>query len=159
MTTKITITEVEKKNEDWLIVQGRDDDGLPYDNASINRKDKNGVLFPNFDEIKEGSIVECEPWKNSSGKWYFFPPKPQKETKGFGGAAKAMETKAKNIEKSMDRKEEGIMTSSTMRDAVLIVTTIIRNDVILCKDEPQIKKMIEDWRQWLLDNWELPPSE
>lgn len=76
------ITAVEKKNNDWLVVSGRGLDGTTLTDASVNRTNKKGETFPNFDSIAVGATVEGEPWNSQTGKAYLFPPRKG----GFKGA-------------------------------------------------------------------------
>lgn len=72
----------------------------------------------------------------------------------FGGydvpTVNVEDTKTARIKEAMDSKEQAVRIASTMRDAVLIVTSL-RHDL---KDDAAIKFEIAKWRQWLWDNWE-----
>lgn len=107
------------------------------------------------DVVVEGIITENGQYKNlKDGN---LGPK----STGFGGGAKMVAEKAKNIEKAMDRKEEGIakfqddkersiMISGTARDATLILTTL------LGKETADIETWKEHWlkiRYWLVENY------
>lgn len=150
---KATIEKIDKKGT-YVVVNLKDVEtpNLVHDNVSINKFDKNGTVFPNFDNLEKGQTIEGESWQSSTGKWYVYPPKPQGgANRGSGAMTKVMERKESSISKSMDRKEEGIMTSSTMRDAVLIALAELGNN----QDHLNYASRILHWRKWLLDNWNI----
>lgn len=70
-----------------------------------------------------------------------------------------MDKKDAQIRAGMDMKEQSIRLASSMRDAVLITTTIMANDSILTSDPGSIKKMIKDWRAWILTNWDVTTAD
>lgn len=127
--------------------------------GTIWKKQKDGTDYPNFDTIIEGAEFEANAWTNpTSGKVSFFAPKLNSgANRGQSGArtaqiTKAMEKKEQSIEKFQDNKEFSIKTSSTMRDAVLIVTA---RDFIKTATDEEIEREITKWRNWLLKNWEV----
>ncbi len=73
-------------------------------------------------------------------------PKPS----SFAGGAKNMEAKAKNIEKAQERKEDGIMISSTARMAT--ETTIALKWEGMTKEEFKVEW--QKHREWFVNNWE-----
>lgn len=128
---------IEKKSDVWAvatlveIVEG----SKTTTDVNINKMNKDGtVAFPKFDELQPGSSIEGNLWRSpATGKYSLFPNRPAPKSdgeviarntpaKGFGGAAKAMETKAANIEKAQDNKSKGIMIASAFRDATLLLT-------------------------------------
>ena len=141
------------------MVTATDETGKEFKDGSINRKDKNGREFPDFDKITHEYVFEAEAWTSNTGKNYFSPPKPQKTGNKTAVMEKMMDKKANQIAHAQDSKEHSIMVSSTMRDAVLIVTTIIAGDPLITKDQGTIKKMIKDWRTWLATNWDLTTDD
>jgi hypothetical protein len=71
---------------------------------------------------------------------------------GMGGGAKAaVEAKAKSIEKSQERKEEGIMMSSSIRMATDVMVAYLAKETI---KGPELKSAILSWRKWFIDNWD-----
>lgn len=68
---------------------------------------------------------------------------------GGGGAAKAMEAKTKSIEKAQDRKEEGIMISSTASGATAILIALLAKE-----GTPDWRAKWLEIRYWLVKNWE-----
>jgi len=163
---------VEKKNNSWIVaslIEGAVQGNKPaeYTEVSINRVNKKGEVFPNFDEIQAGRDVEGEIWQSSGGKWYLFAPRAEKPATGRSGAFKsqqitqAQDRKAQDIGKTLDRKEESIKLASAQRDAVLIVNTILQQSTStgeFGKDE-EIKTEIIKWRNWFLssDFTDAPP--
>lgn len=155
---KLRIEWIETKAPDWKVAALTDEQGQTNQEVHLNRKSKSGEEFPNFDTLAAGQDIEGEPWKNSAGKSYLFPPKkdkPRPQGNRTAGMEKMMDKKAIQIGAAQDNKERGIMTSSTMRMAVDLTVAQISGDPILSKDTAQIKKMIMDWRNWCATRWEL----
>lgn len=124
--------------------------------------------FPNYASLAPGQTIQgkitSKDWK---GKLYY---SIQYDNPSTGTTAphtgnktavmeKMMDKKAGQIASAQDSKEHSIRLSSTMRDAVLITTTQISHDGILSKDPLVIKKMIKDWRNWLLTNWDVTTND
>ena len=89
MEKEYTISLVEDKNKDWKIVTlevVEGDGSVMYEDVSVNRVNKKGEIFPNFDNIKVGERVKGNLWSSSAGKRYLFAPSPIKTQ---GGANKA----------------------------------------------------------------------
>jgi hypothetical protein len=133
----------------------------------VTLKDETGALtedvaiwdgFPNFVTLKPGEIVEGDLVIKQNGQYEnksLYAPKVA-PAGNFGGSmgrsgaiGKAQEIKAQNIEKAQDNKNLGIKVSSTMRDAVLITTTIINSNSTIPVSTGDIKDMIKEWRRWL----------
>lgn len=136
------VLKVESKNNDWKVVDVAAIDGTTLEGASINRTDKKtNSPFPNFDVIQEGYRFEANPWTNTSGKHYLFPPRPQAPSGGSKGGfnvAKAQETKREDIKEAQTNKNEAIKISSTARDASSILVALMAQG------------SIEDWKsEWL----------
>lgn len=150
------IDKVEDKSKDWKVITGLGVDGTPLFNASVNRVNKKGETFPNFDGIVEGASVEGEPWASDSGKQYLFAPREKKQGGARrGGAdpvaiAQAQEHKAENIRMAQDNKDQAIRLSGAMNHAVNVVTTFSKD---LTPEE--IKSKIINWRNWFLENWDI----
>lgn len=111
--------------------------------------------FPNFSTLEEGQDVEGDliPAKDSKYSPTLSPVRAT--TGGFkpsGGMNKMIKEKQEGIEKSQDRKEDSIKTSSSMRDAVQITLAELGN----LKDHTEYESRVLYWRKWLLDNWDLP---
>lgn len=71
------ITKVEKRTNDWKVVSLIMGDEEKT-NVSVNRADKNGVLFPDFDKIAVGVDVVGSVWESKGGKWYLSALKENK---------------------------------------------------------------------------------
>lgn len=146
-----------KKNNDWIVATVKDLHGAEFKDTSINRVNKKGEVFPNFDAIMTGHTVEATLWTSDSGKHYLFAPKPNGEAPRASQGAKTamiektMARKEEGIARSQDNKELGIKTSSTIRMAVDIVTSFNKD-----MDAEEIRNAITYWRNWLWNNWDLP---
>ncbi len=162
MNEKYTVEWIEQKSPDWKVCTLKGENGSVAD-VSINRVNKKGEVFPNFDAITLQATVMGNLWRSDAGKSYLFAPKEVSATgttaphKGnFGGGMKLMEKKSEGIAKAQEHKDLGIMTSSTLRMAVDLTVASMRNDTILQNaTESDIKGMIKTWREWLVANWEL----
>lgn len=153
---KYTVDFMEKKNEDWIIASLSSPEAS-FPEVSINRKNKKGEVFPNFDGIQAGREVSGQIWKSDSGKVYLFAPKiasasPQRST---GAIKQAMQVKSENIKVAQDNKEHGIMTSSTIRMAVDIALAEITG---LPFDVGVFKGRVKTWRDWLIAEWDNTKS-
>lgn len=154
---KLKIEWIETKSPDWKVATLKDSDGLPYDDASINRTDKKGRVFPNFDNLMAGQEIEGNPWKNpTSGKWAIYPPDEQKDatTGKFGrsGGMAMMKEKAKNIEEAQERKAESIAFFNATNSAIALVSKYQLGEMT----ESEIRVKIVAWRDWFLtefNNW------
>lgn len=151
------VLRVENKNADWKIVDVAGVDGTTLKRASINRTDKKtNAPFPNFDLIQESYQFEANPWTNTSGKHYLFPPRPKTSgganggTKGAGMAV-MQERKRENIKEAMDSKEHAIKVAGTASQATQILVALMTND-----DTAMTKTWQQHWleiRSWLWDNY------
>lgn len=146
----VTTTTGKKKMNAQLL----DQNGTTTDNVSI------WADFPNFDKILNGGEIEGDlvPAKDPKYGPTLYPPKPENSQpvafKRQPGAIKQMmETKDQNITKHTENKEHAIKVSSTMRDAVLIATTIISNSHIETSNG-DMKDLILHWRKWLWENFD-----
>lgn len=159
---KIHIVKVEDKSSDWKVVGLLNDKNEAIEQASINRMDKKtGKEFPNFDAIKPGADIEASLWANAMGKWYVFPPREEKPRGGAfraspGAITKAQETKAANIEKAQENKQEGIKLASAFRDATLLAIEL--NKRATFEGEPlgksELLALHKELREWYMKGWE-----
>lgn len=147
----------ENKSPDWKVASIEGVDGTKAENVSINRANKKGEIFPNFDQIVPGTEIEATLWTSTQGKNYLFAPqKPKYAPKSNANVLQAQNRKAEMIEASQDAKELGIKTSSTIRMAVDIVTSLGAYQNLTTEES------IKQWREWLWKNWDfnvtdLPP--
>ncbi len=90
--------------------------------ATIWKTDKDNKIFPNFDSLSTGSVIEGNLWnKPGTTTWVIYPPKPV--TGNFvrgatktSGAVVAAEMTAKSVEKAQSNKEElEIMKQQSIR--------------------------------------------
>lgn len=127
-------------------------DGQKYEEVSIGDKwgEKLATLMP-------GMTVEGNMWQNpKNGKWSIYPVEERMGTGGNFRSQKieqAMDKKTHNIEKFQDKKEESIALAGAQRDAVLIVTEMMRADSgVETLNEGWIKSEIIKWRNWFLSD-------
>lgn len=151
------VQKVEIKNADWKVATLLAPDGYPTENVSVNRKNKKGEVFPNFDGIVEGANVEGVLWKSDAQKWYLFAPDEKKAGNGAnfannGGAMRMMDKKNTNVREAMDAKEKAVKIASTMRDAVLLAIAQHQDPNV----PPNLAEAILQWRQWLWLHWDDP---
>jgi len=137
--------------------------GKEYKKFNVRKEDGtivNGVVaFPFYSlyaSIVSGAVLEgiIKEEEYNGGKSYKLAdgnlgPKPA----SFGGGAKNMELKAKNIEKAQDRKEDGIMISSTARMATEMVLAL-KGTVDGPENVAEFKEAWLEWRKWFVQNWE-----
>lgn len=69
------ITKCEIKTKDWKVISVVTADGDSIENVSVNRTNKKGEVFPNFDAIMTNSDVSGQLWNSPAGKQYLFAPK------------------------------------------------------------------------------------
>lgn len=146
---KFKIDWLVKKTPEWTIATLIQEDGSKLNEVSINKVNKKGEVFPNFDNLMPGQEVEGEFWTSDKDKNYLFAPKVGKT--GNSGAFKqkmisdTMDRKETSISKFQDNKEMSIRLASAQRDAVLIVTQIAQE-----QGDEAIEKAIIKWRNWFL---------
>lgn len=152
----IKITNVVDKNKDWKIISYETPEGGVTENASVNRVDKKGIPFPDFDGIMVGRQIDANPWRNpTTGKWIVFPPKPASNgnftrSSPTGGAKVELEkVRNENITKNMKWKAEGQAYGNSVTNAVNIVIALIENKGVM--DSQEIKGKIIEYRDFLLD--------
>lgn len=152
---KINIGGVEKQ-----LIEGafKDEGGITVE-ATIWRDGKDGSIFPNFDSIAPGTIIMANPWTNpKNGKVVLYPIKEAstgsiRRSGGMNPAiSKLMDKKEESIGKFQESKEVSIKLAGAMRDAVLIVTTMMQTDKVL-GEAIDVKVEILKWRNWILDNY------
>lgn len=121
--------------------------------ATIWKLDKEGQVFPNFDSLTANAQIEANQWQNpKDGTFTLYPTKNTANrsfTPNRGGIAQAQQRKETSITISQERKEEGIMISSTIRMAVDI--TVAEGFENL--SEQATKERIMRWRYWLVEKW------
>lgn len=133
--------------------------------ANCELKDEQGNLvsgtvsiwedFPSFSNMTFGSVVRGTIKANDKGYKSLYAPRAPKSGGGASFGATAMKAKQEGIERSQDRKEEAILASGSMRDAVLIVTTFYRSPRFNFSDT-EIQDKIRAWRKWLISEHDLP---
>lgn len=153
----IKINWIEKKSDTWKVATV-EVEGQTYKDVSINRTDKNGRLFPNFDGLAAGMEIEGTLYTNKmSGKHSIYPPREQTNAGGaYRGSGKpsivqAMQKKDESIAKFQGNKEESIKISSTMRDAVLLAIAEFDKEL---HPASRLEERIKYYREWLWKEWE-----
>lgn len=150
---KLKVEWCENKNQDWKVATLKAPDDYVTENVSINRQNKKGEVFPNFDGIIPGADIEGELWKSDSGKWYLFAPKPQNSHSGGGNRMGMMKEvikeKQEGIRASQENKELGIKISSTMNKAI---------DLAIAEGKPEAERILH-WRKWMWENWEVKDTD
>jgi len=106
---KYNIEWLEKKNPEWYVMNLKGEDGTSVKEVSVNKINKKGEAFPNFDAIMNGGDVEGELWSSGAGKNYLFAPKPQTNRKP--NMDRIMEKKGTLIAESQQRKEKSILAA------------------------------------------------
>lgn len=153
---------VENKNPDWKVATLVGADGYKTEDVSINRANKKGEVFPNFDGILPGSDVEGELWQSNASKWYLFAPKAPKSASGGGfkgNMEKVMERKESGIRLSQENKEHGIKVASTMNGAVQIAVAMIKDDKTVIWTDDLVKKEVKKWREFLWLSWDAQDTD
>lgn len=119
------LASVEDKNADWKVVSLEMSEGNFQEDVSVNRTNKKGEVFPNFDGIQVNATVEGELWQSSGGKWYLFAPRPKPAPSAAGGGmrgvAAAQTRKREDIAAAQENKSHAIKVASAMRDATLLI--------------------------------------
>lgn len=95
-----------KKDDNWIIATLIKEDGTKINDVSINRANKKGEVFPNFDEIRPGNSIDGTLWQSPSGKWYLFAPKEQSNRKP--NMDRIMDKKANLISEAQGEKAKHI---------------------------------------------------
>lgn len=151
---------VEVKNPDWKIASLKDENGIGFTEVSINRTNKKGEVFPNFDDIQAGRETQGEIWRSDAGKVYLFAPKPQTTqggaNRGSGAINKAMDKKAENIAIAQDNKEHAIKEASSMTNAVNLALAEYGTFSGEEHLRPTLEFLITKYRTWILNHWSIP---
>lgn len=143
-----------------------------YKLSNINKKTWQDKTFteadltnPNGETFKvsawKGEFDEKIEWegdleKNDKGYWKLVSPKAVAGA-NFKTAQteKLMDRKEQSIGRFQDDKEWSIMVSSTMRDAVQLAISEIKDIKTLNTLEQDILK----WRNWLIENWDVQRTD
>lgn len=125
------ILSVQDKSADWKIIslsQEKDGIQVTVTNVAVNRTNKKGEVFPDFDNIKPENVINGELWVSSAGKSYLFAPNPEKPASGAyrgngGGSIAAQTRKKEDIREAQDKKEESIAFFNSTNSAIQLITT------------------------------------
>ncbi len=119
--------------------------------------------FPDFINIASGRKVTGNIVSKQNGQYLnktLYPittPASANRPAGGGFAAGAMQKKAENISHAQDRKEEGIMISSSARMATDFVTAFYP-EIANYEDREKSMALEEKWKEWrkfFIENWEV----
>lgn len=157
---KYKVEWLEVKNPEWYMCTLTSESGETKNDVSINKTNKKGEAFPNFDQIKAGSEIEGEFWPSASGKCYLFPPKPKYNPvapyRASGGVSKLMDKKAENIKEAQERKSESIAYFNSVNSAIALLTDNHTNPQM---SEEQSRRFIIEWRDWFLSEYDAWNSD
>lgn len=132
-------------------------DGSTFD-ATISQKDKQGVEFPNFDQLSPGRKILGNEWKSpTKGTFYIFAPKVATgRTVASRGsqvanraASNGLDKKIDAIHVSQDRKEIGIKLASAMNGGIQLAIAEMSGT----SDKSALASRIMNWRNWIIDHW------
>lgn len=134
--------------------------GRAWKITEMSLEDEAGVKtdkVSTFNNVAPGQEIEGDIKTNDKGYLNFIPklePPAFIKNNNFKTQQmeKVMEKKEQSITKFQDSKEESIKVSSTMRDAVLL-TIAEKGNTQMSANE--MKSMIEKWRYWLYEKWEM----
>lgn len=136
--------------------------------TKMTLKDEEGKItegVTTFDGVQNGATIEGEIIKNEKYGGYEFKKSVSQFRPDFmkknAQMEKVMERKETSIGKFQDNKEWSIKVSSTMRDAVLLTIAEYskRDNNSNGTYTPDFEKSILRWRQWLLENWDVEPTD
>lgn len=155
----LKITKCDVKSADWKVVDVETPTGEKTINVSVNRVNKEGRAFPNFDDIKVDYRLNATLWVSQAGKAYLFEPKPENAPKGkfnaTGAITKAMEKKEESISKFQDKKEINIRNVTCYRMAHELALEIYKSDPTNLDTQ---KELILNLRKWYEANWDFDPQ-
>jgi len=117
--------------------------------------------FPNFANLMTGHEVEGDIVEKQVGNFLnktLYPVKvanfsPMGSQTRTGAIKTAMAEKTASISKFQDNKELSIKVASTFSMATNVVITMLKDQPIM--DTGVIRSMIEDWRSWFWQNWDV----
>ncbi len=153
------INWIETKSPDWKIAT-IDDNGVSYKDVSVNRTNKKGETFPNFDDLQAGrEVTDATIWTSGTGKHYLFTkdkPTPgvmgsKPNWAGGGGVKAAQERKEAMILKAQDRKEESIAYFNALNSAISLVKGNFPMDTE--EDIKALKDNVLYWRDFFFHEW------
>lgn len=152
-----SISNVVVKSSDWKVVSIQGMDGSQADNVSVNKVNKKGEIFPDFDSIADGSKIEANFWMSDSGKGYLFAPRPigTPKTGGVKSAtiSQAMDRKEKSIGTFQDKKENSIAYNVALNTAHSLITAMISAKLINPTLE-EANELIKENRDAWLAEWD-----
>lgn len=151
-----TVDWVENKKDDWKVATIREivDQGNTYEDVSINKVDKKGREFPNFDTITPGMKIHGNLWRSPAGKYTLFAPDPTpaagtRPAAPAGGGARGVQAaqvrKAEGIATAQENKGKGVLVAAAFRDATLIMVNHMEYREMSFEEAKGFHKRIRDW--------------
>src|SRR3990167_5472101 len=148
MKYQIELSEIKKEGET---------NGRAWKITNMTLKDEQGVVYDDvstFDPVMTGQEIEGfietkEQYKNF--KKALEKPNFMKKPDISKQVEKAQLRTETSINKTLDRKEESIALAGAQRDAVLIVTELMRHDEFIL-EKGNIKSALLEWRNWFLSD-------
>lgn len=147
----------ESKKPDWKVVTIREitEGGNSYEDVSINKVDRKGVTFPNFDGIMPGAQIHGNLWRSPTGKYTLFAPEPKVagtaparptgNTGGARGVAAAQERTKTNVAQAQENKGRGVLVAAAFRDATLMLVNYPEYSTMSFDEAKAFHKRIRDW--------------
>lgn len=133
----------------------------PWKKSKMSLTDETGKKEENvstFQDVMMGQELEGVISYNEQYKSKEFKSTPKQPTNAIynktAQVEKVMERKEASIGKFQDNKDWSIMTSSTMRDAVLLA--IEESKTI---PDYNFESGVLKWRNWLINNWEVNETD
>lgn len=112
--------------------------------------------FPNFSDLKPGTVIDCDVVTKQNGKYTNVTAYPSKNPNGTTrpqGMKAAQERKAEMIEKAQERKSESIAFFNATNNAIVLLEAYNKNAEYPFSPEGA-KKFITEWREWFLTEWQ-----
>jgi hypothetical protein len=113
-----TMTRKQVAGKDIIVCNVKDNDGNVTKEVTIWKTDKDGKVFPGFDQIDTGSVVEGNLWtKPGTSNVTLYPPK-DKKTFGSGHTKALMQEKTQSIAKFQETKSQSIEKAQEVNRAM-----------------------------------------
>ncbi len=158
MKFKVVAIEKRKTRED------KDFYSLTLGDESTSTEIERVSIFDNLDKIKVGAEIEGSITENAAGYKNFRFPR-EAGVKGQSGnktaqMEKVMDRKREDISQAMDKKQDAIRMSGAMRDATLMVTTLIGAFPAEWEHftADMIKTEWKAWRDYFINSWDQDVS-
>lgn len=139
---------IEKLSKSVIEVDLTDEQGIVHPKVQLWQG------FPEFETLTFDSVVEGDLVTKQKGEFTNTTLYAKKTYTGWkpktSGAVEAAQVTKESVKESIDRKEAGIILSSTFRDATLIALAMYDKDFM---NPEEFKKSWLEWRTWLIDQF------